>query len=366
MNDSIIRNISTNSSSILNEIISNNTQNATTIISKIDPNWFYSASAQSAAAIVGLMGAFITTKVINQNTFIKQLKKEIVEIETKIYHINDEIARREEWVNEIDLEEDSKLVDKFLKEMLSNIDPLNPPSPEDLYKIAESEKDYQDINKEILGKKYTDSYLEKIRKYNENLVDEFIKSHFLKFGVLKSLSIDDLHKSAIEEDKYKYISKSILETKYKEYLDSIGVNVGKTSQERIMQLTYSTLFDGFNVLPSPVIESYISPEISKRKWYKYGNYKEEINIKKGELTYLNNLLLYKKDQVESNKDFLNLKGYIRTLVIFSIVGVFIPLFMLLLDYNIMIKFRFVTFFLILVGWLFIIINLSGEIRNLGD
>ena len=359
MNDSIIKNISQNSSSILNEIISNNTQNATTIISKIDPNWFYSASAQSAAAIVGLMGAFITTKVINQNAFIKQLKKEIDEIETKIDHINDEIARRDGWVNEIDLEEDNKLVDKFLEEMLSNIDPLNPPSPEDFYKIAERKNDYQDINKEILTEKYDVSYLEKIRKYNEKLVDIFLE---IKRSINpKFLSFDDLYKSAIEEYGYKYINKSTLKKKYPEYLDSLKL------KDRWEILQRSMIPDPF-IKPSPVIEPspVIDPKISIRKWDKYRNYNEEIITKKGELTYLNNLLLYKKDQVESNKDFLNLKGYIRNLVIFSILGVFIPLFMLLLDYNIMIRFRFVTFFLILAGWLFIIINLSGEIRNLGD
>lgn len=360
MNDSIIKNISTNSSSILNDIISNNTQNATTIISKIDPNWFYSASAQSAAAIVGLMGAFITTKVINQNAFIKQLKKEIDEIETKIDYINDEIVRREEWVNEIDIEEDNKLVDKFLEEMLPNIDPLNPTGLEDLYKIAESKKDYQDINKEILGRKYTDSYIEKIRKYNENLVDKFLRLKLIFFDSQKPPNIDNLYKSAIEENEYKYISKSVLEVKYKEFL----ANDGETFRTRMLLNGYG--FDAINSLQSPLMNAYISPEFSKRKWDKYRNYKEEINLKKGELTYLDNLLLYKKDQVESNKDFLNLKSYIRNLVIFSILGVFIPLFMLLLDYNIMIRFRFVTFFLILAGWLFIIINLSGEIRNLGD
>ena len=43
----------------------------------IDPNWFYSAVAQSSAAIGGLMGAFLTTKLINQKIIINQLKNEI-------------------------------------------------------------------------------------------------------------------------------------------------------------------------------------------------------------------------------------------------------------------------------------------------
>jgi len=32
---------------------------------KVDWNWFFSALAQSTAAIVGLIGAFVFTKIVN-------------------------------------------------------------------------------------------------------------------------------------------------------------------------------------------------------------------------------------------------------------------------------------------------------------
>ena len=57
----------------------------------IDPNWFYSAVAQSSAAIVGLMGAFLTTKLINQKIIITQLKNEIKDYELEIKKINGEL-----------------------------------------------------------------------------------------------------------------------------------------------------------------------------------------------------------------------------------------------------------------------------------
>lgn len=60
-----------------------NTSNITHFVSQVDPNWFYSASAQSAATIVGLMGAFLTTKVLNQKSYLKQLKNDISELEQK-------------------------------------------------------------------------------------------------------------------------------------------------------------------------------------------------------------------------------------------------------------------------------------------
>lgn len=61
----------------------------TSVIDTIDPNWFYSSCAQSAAAIVGLMGAFITTKLANKKAFILQLKIEAKNHEQKIKEIND-------------------------------------------------------------------------------------------------------------------------------------------------------------------------------------------------------------------------------------------------------------------------------------
>jgi len=244
MNDSIIKNISTNSSSILNDIISNNTQNATTIISKIDPNWFYSASAQSAAVIVGLMGAFITTKILNQKFYIKQLFKEIDELDTKIEYIMAEITD-----NEYSLE---KLGAHAGIERLKSID------------------------------------------------KDFDPSDLPDFNLLKE------------------------------------------------------------------IRATIGSEVTILKLKEYRKYKMEIDKKNGDLMLLENTLIYKTDQVESNKDFLDLRNHFKYLLIFSIFGVFLPLFMLLLDYNIMMRLRFIIYFLIVISWLIVLYSLYVEINNLKD
>ena len=90
------------------------TQNVTNFASDTDPNWFYSSSAQCASAIVGLMGAFLVTKLINQKSFMSQLKKEIDETKIKINSINAEIQSKKEYIQKIDDEE-------FVKEFLSDI-----------------------------------------------------------------------------------------------------------------------------------------------------------------------------------------------------------------------------------------------------
>ena len=71
-----------------------------------DPNWFYSALAQSAAAIVGLIGAFVTSRVMMMagersriDKRINEITVEIKELErqkhTGVYYHNDDIREKE-------------------------------------------------------------------------------------------------------------------------------------------------------------------------------------------------------------------------------------------------------------------------------
>ena len=71
-----------------------------------DPNWFYSALAQSAAAIVGLIGAFVTSRVMMMageksriENRIRETNAEIKELErqkhTGVSYHNDDIREKE-------------------------------------------------------------------------------------------------------------------------------------------------------------------------------------------------------------------------------------------------------------------------------
>jgi len=68
------------------------------LVQTIDPNWLYSSIAQSSAAIVGLMGAFLTTKLINQRSIIKNNENQIRENKAKIEFLKESIKDKEEWV----------------------------------------------------------------------------------------------------------------------------------------------------------------------------------------------------------------------------------------------------------------------------
>jgi hypothetical protein len=76
-----------------------------------DPNWFYSALAQSAAAVVGIIGAFVTSRVMmmagERNRIenrINEINAEIKELERQkhmgVYYSND-VIREEGRIREI-------------------------------------------------------------------------------------------------------------------------------------------------------------------------------------------------------------------------------------------------------------------------
>lgn len=216
-------------------------------MSQVDPNWFYSASAQSAAAIVGLMGAFLTTKVLNQKLYIKQLKNEIDELNKK-------------------------------------------------YTFLVEERDLQTV-----------------RQNN--------RSNFLS------------------EKEITFCKK----------LDDEFNLFAPPSNKLLQQLNQANLDYTKQI---------------RTKLAKYWEYENEITTKEGEILFLENVLKYKEEQLSSNKDINDSKKHLVNLAIFSVFGIFLPLFMMLLDFELMMEYRFLVLCAIGLGWLLIIITLGYEISNL--
>ena len=67
-----------------------------------DPNWFYSALAQSAAAIVGLIGAFVTSRVMMMASERSRIEKRINEINAEIKALERQNTPLLEYINESD------------------------------------------------------------------------------------------------------------------------------------------------------------------------------------------------------------------------------------------------------------------------
>lgn len=94
-----------------------------------DWNWFFSSLSQSTAAIVGLFGAFVFTKIINNEQKFNQNKEKIQELILYSNHLKRKLTdRRFNWYNErmreLAIEEMEESIDKNAKLLLSSLDEL--------------------------------------------------------------------------------------------------------------------------------------------------------------------------------------------------------------------------------------------------
>ncbi|AKB64382.1 hypothetical protein MSMAS_1186 [Methanosarcina mazei S-6] len=361
----------TNSSLILKNSVVNITQNATNLISqtepiKIDPNWFYSSSAQCAAAIVGLMGAFLTTKLINQKSLIDQLHNEISDYKRRIDLITQQIKPKMEYVSNIDFENDCNTVREFLNFIKLTIDPNNPPSLETVYKKSILVEELKNISKEAFEQEYNDNYLEEVREAAEELVDSYLKDSLRSIDLKNPTDPKLLYDKAIKDDEYKLMNRSIFEERYNIFLE-VKKKEAKRQKNPFfgLALTQPINYESLMTPPLPKMMSREDIENDRIKLENYSRYKEEISIKKVELEFYKDIVASKENML-INSDIMSLKNNLLLLFVFSLLGLFLPLFMLLLDYETMIKYRGVTFFLIFAGWLLIVFNLKTEIWKLFD
>ena len=269
---------------------------SSSLISTIDPNWLYSAIAQSSAAIVGLMGAFLTTKLISQKSIIKNIETQIIESRAKIEFLKEGIKEKETWVEKIDEEDNLKDIKNFLEEMEDEINIDNPPNIDELIEIAKKSENesFHNLNKKMLEKSYNEEFLKGVR-----------------------------------ERRRKYRSPFVVGT----------MNTPST------------------FLP-------INPQILGRKWDRYRRYNDEISITYTEIKHIENLIRTKESELNIEKAGLDLKKTFFYLASFSIVGVFLPLFILSLSPEIMYLLRFITLSVVLLGWIFLLIYLINEITTL--
>jgi len=265
--------------------------NSVSLIQTIDPNWLYSSIAQSSAAIVGLMGAFLTTKIISQKSIIKELETKINEDNTRIEYLRDSIKEKQDWVSKIDEEEDFKVVKHFLEYVEDKINLENPPSIEELLKMASESEDenFHNLNKKALENSYNSEYLEYVLTKRKNK---------------------------------------------------------------------KTLFGSrFNFNPSILID----PQIKSLKWQRYRQYSDEIYSTNSEINYLQKIITTRNKELEAARAGLDLKMVWCYLGLFSVIGVFLPLFVLTFDPKTMYDLRFPVIILVFISWVVILKYLWDEI-----
>lgn len=277
-----------NESSVdLTKIVSETTSQ---IISTIDPNWFYSSLAQSSAAIVGIIGAFFTTRVINQRIQINQLNREIKDKKSKIKFLEESIIEKEKYIQRIDEEDNLNDAKEFLEEIKDEIDLDNP------LKIA-------DI----------------IQKGNE-----------------------------YDDDSFHNLSKEALTKVYPLFLD-------KLKNERKVQKGFLSGLS-FNLNPTM-----ISALPNIKKYDTYNKYYDEISNVKLEINYLSYEIRNKEEDISVLKKGMPLISTLLVLFGFSLIGVFLPIFILTQSPEIMEIWKIKTFFIVFLAWISLIIFFLMEI-----
>ncbi|MBI2541971.1 hypothetical protein HYV80_04635 [Candidatus Woesearchaeota archaeon] len=254
----------------------------------IDPYWFYSAAAQSAAAIVGLMGAFLTTKIISIHSQKKQLKQNISTYKNQIEFIEKEIKPFQEWIKKIDEDEERKNVIKFLDEIKETINLDNPPEFESILKEARESEDFKDISEEILKEEYNEEFFNSVRNYRRT--PPFARG-------LSNLFTSNL-------------------------------------------------------------------DATRDKWNRYREYSDYIDKKLVEVESLKKLISIKEDEIKSLVTLKELRDNIFSLIIFSILGVVVPLTLLMLNYETMLKWRLIVLALFIFGLSLVVVTISNEIRKI--
>jgi hypothetical protein len=99
---------------------------------------------------------------------------------------------------------------------------------------------------------------------------------------------------------------------------------------------------------------------------RYEQFKDEVNDKMTEIQVCQNILDQQLSLLHNNENIPSMKMNIVVLFIFSIIGVFVPLGMLLFDRDTMIEWRAFIFILILLAWFGVVWSIFREIWKLLD
>ena len=137
----------------------------------IDPNWFYSALAQSAAAIVGLIGALVTSRVMMMASERSRIEKRINEINAEIKALERQNTPLLEYINEVDRKDNEDTINAFLQAKKPALNLENLPTGEELLKELLEEESIGKVNEDFntMFKEKYKVVIEDIRSKKGNL-----------------------------------------------------------------------------------------------------------------------------------------------------------------------------------------------------
>jgi uncharacterized iron-regulated protein len=257
-----------------------------------DPNWLYSTIAQSSAAIVAIIGGFITATVLNLLSEKRNLKNQREDKKTRIETLR---KTREDLIKELEPKEVLSFIESITNDIINSD---NLPSFEEIkdnYPYTQNlnlemlKKDYEPfIDQIIKARSFIKKYSDEITAKGASTFDEWVKTYHLE--------ISSYNYEFLEKEYNKVIAKK------RESLSSI--------EQMLMPPNMITMS-----LP------YIQP-ISEQQELK--SLCDKIQESKYEITSLENDTLNLDVRIESFSFPPNLKWGIAVLGFLSIFSIFLP------------------------------------------
>lgn len=192
-----------------------------------DPNWLYSTIAQSSAAIVAIIGGFITASVLSLTAEKRSLTNQKKDKETRLHTL-----RNEERILSVELDE--KEVKDFLESITAKIIDGDVPSLEELIR---DNTEAQSLNPTILKREY-EVLADKVLK-----AKNFIMEHSEKINLKSGTFIDWVEMNNLDISIYDC---EILERLYNNVQDQKQESLSEWEQATIppsllrMRLPYVT------------------------------------------------------------------------------------------------------------------------------
>jgi hypothetical protein len=250
-----------------------------------DPNWFYSALAQSAAAIVGLIGAFVTSRVMMMASERSRIEKRFNEINAEIEELEHQNAPLLEYIEEVDRKdeeedrkEDEESVNKFLRAKKPELDLENLPTADEMLK--------------------------------ELLEGNRIRIHDEKF--------DSMFKEGYN---------ALIELIRQEKEEKIKIKKEKAASSKPTS-GLGELFSRIQLPDCTYLKVPLLPIADPHKYDRYNKYQEIIRKNDTEISYKNAKIQELQHQVSQIILPEHFKGLIFSLIYFTTVGVILPLWLL--------------------------------------
>jgi hypothetical protein len=269
----------------------------------LDVNWLYSAAAQSAAAIVAILGGFITSRILMLNAEKRSLQNQYNSVTKRVELL---IAQEREAYDQYYTMKSGLFFDTISDE-LRKTDPM--PPFEDLTK--KYHRLIVDINPTILRREYD--------KLSKEILEarQFIQDRYNL--IERALSFDEwVNKHGIDISSYDY---EALEHEY------LRVREEKEEEQKgsVIQSIVGSIVGG-NTFWTP------SPEISVYRQQVQDRMIEKSVDRVKELRYQADFAKAESERFKTQLDAFsypkNLKWGFLTIAYFAVVGVAVPLFML--------------------------------------